>query len=334
MSLSEKQPLISIITPVYNLENYLVRCLDSILAQTWQNWELLLIDDASTDKSMQICEDYAKRDQRIRLFHQEQQHGAGAARNKALELAQGEYLCFVDGDDWVEPVFCATLYETLVSNHAEIATCGYWENHPQDRLSKLHVPKAEHLIRAPEEALECIHLRQGLTRMLCDKIFARAAMQPYYQPGEVIIGEDYALLLHAIERSHLIAVGTQAMYHYWQREDSACHKGYSEKQASVLQNYKRQTEYLVEKYPALAACVRTHCLNEEMAILSSMTKNGVYDEALIRLIAKDVRGGLGMCLRYAKTPLKTKAAACFCAVDPRLMMAVYKLIYRPNSHFE
>lgn len=332
--MKEKQPLISIITPVYNIENYLVRCLESILSQTWQNWELLLVDDASTDQSIRICEDYEKRDHRIRLFRQEQQRGAGAARNKALEMAQGEYICFIDGDDWVEPGFCATLYQTLTSNHAEIATCGYWENYPQDHFSKIHAAKATRLIHAPEEALECIHLRKGLTRLLWDKIFDRAVMQPYYQSSEVIIGEDYALLLHALERSYTVAVGTEAMYHYWQRGDSACHKGYSKKQASVLENYKRQTEYLAEKYPALTACVRTHCLNEEMAILSSMTKNGVYDETLIRLIAKDVRDGLGMCFRYAKTPLKTKIAACICAVNPYLMMTIYKLIYFPNSYLE
>jgi len=95
---------ISVIVPVYNAERYISRCVDSILKQTYSDWELLLVDDGSKDNSLAILNDYGKKDSRIRTFHQENA-GAGAARNVGLENAIGDYIVFIDSDDFVEPDF-------------------------------------------------------------------------------------------------------------------------------------------------------------------------------------------------------------------------------------
>lgn len=97
-------PLISVIVPVYNVEKFLNQCVDSILAQTYKNFELILVDDGSKDKSGDICDDYAKNDTRIRVFHKEN-GGVSSARNYGLDNAQGEYVCFVDSDDWVDETY-------------------------------------------------------------------------------------------------------------------------------------------------------------------------------------------------------------------------------------
>ena len=94
-------PAISIIVPIYNVERYLCECIDSIIAQTFVDWELLLIDDGSTDNSRLICEDYASKDKRIRVTHKPN-GGVSSARNLGLDHAQGEYLTFVDADDWID----------------------------------------------------------------------------------------------------------------------------------------------------------------------------------------------------------------------------------------
>lgn len=96
--------MISIIIPVYNVERYLAKCIDSILSQTFTDFELLLIDDGSKDKSGNICDEYAKRDRRIKVFHNENM-GASKARNIGIDIAQGEYICFIDSDDWIEPTY-------------------------------------------------------------------------------------------------------------------------------------------------------------------------------------------------------------------------------------
>lgn len=104
-----ESPLISVIVPVYKVEEYLARCVDSILGQTYRNLEILLVDDGSPDRCGEICEEYAARDTRIRVIHKEN-GGLSSARNAAIDVAQGEYLGFVDSDDWIEP----ETYEALL----------------------------------------------------------------------------------------------------------------------------------------------------------------------------------------------------------------------------
>lgn len=116
-------PKISIIVPVYNVENYLSKCINSILDQTFSDFELILIDDKSPDKSGKICDDYAKRDNRIMVIHKETNQGVSAARNDGLDVAKGEYVTFVDSDDWVEPDFLEYLYGLAVEKSADIVTC-------------------------------------------------------------------------------------------------------------------------------------------------------------------------------------------------------------------
>ena len=113
-----KNPAISVIVPVYNVEPYLVRCLDSILAQTFTDFELLLIDDGSPDRCGEICDDYAQKDSRVRVFHQ-RNAGVSCARNKGLDSAKGQYVVFVDSDDYVLPDYLWNLYED-VSVHSGV----------------------------------------------------------------------------------------------------------------------------------------------------------------------------------------------------------------------
>lgn len=116
------QDLISIIVPVYNTEKYLDQCIQSVLAQTYTNWELLLIDDGSTDSSGAICDKYAAVDKRIRVFHKEN-GGVSSARNLGLDNAKGEWITFVDSDDWVEPAMYFEMLEGACLQNSDIVYC-------------------------------------------------------------------------------------------------------------------------------------------------------------------------------------------------------------------
>ena len=117
-------PSISIIVPVYKVEKYLNRCLDSILAQTFTDWECILIDDGSPDNSGKICDEYAKKDERFVVIHHENA-GVSAARNAGLDIAKGEYITFVDSDDWVENSFLQEQYSDIVSDDYDVCICGF-----------------------------------------------------------------------------------------------------------------------------------------------------------------------------------------------------------------
>ncbi len=121
-----QQPLITIIVPVYQVMDYLHRCVDSILAQDYQNFELILIDDGSPDKCGLICDEYAKQDARISVIHQENQ-GLSMARNVGLSLMKGDYVTFIDSDDYVAPDYLSFLFSLLSSNEADLSICGFYD---------------------------------------------------------------------------------------------------------------------------------------------------------------------------------------------------------------
>lgn len=121
---TQKMPLISIIVPVYQVKDYIGECVKSLLDQTYTNLEILLVDDGSTDGSGEICDQYADRDNRVRVVHQENQ-GLSSARNAGIDLAEGEYVAFVDSDDMVLPGFIETLYGMVREYQADIAVCAY-----------------------------------------------------------------------------------------------------------------------------------------------------------------------------------------------------------------
>lgn len=121
-----EEKLISIIVPVYNVEKYLKECIDSVISQTYKNLEIILVDDGSTDKSGEICDEYSKKDSRIKVIHKEN-GGLSDARNVALDIAKGEYIGFVDSDDYVEKDMFETLYKLAEEHNTEISSISFYK---------------------------------------------------------------------------------------------------------------------------------------------------------------------------------------------------------------
>lgn len=119
----KNKPFISVIVAVYNVEKYIRRCLDSILAQTFRDFELIIVDDGSPDECPAICDEYASKDERIKVVHKEN-GGLAAARKTGVEHAHGEYVAFVDGDDWVEDSYLEDMYGSAISNGSDLVFCG------------------------------------------------------------------------------------------------------------------------------------------------------------------------------------------------------------------
>lgn len=159
-------PLISVIIPVFNAARDLPRCLDSLIAQTWPHLEILVVNDGSNDESGDICNMYAKRDSRIRIFHQANA-GAFAARNRALDHARGQYIGFVDADDWIEADMYETLWEKIRTTSAEVAQCSMAQFGP---IKQIRINTVEKTYRQPE-ILDAV-FKEELSMSLCDKLFS------------------------------------------------------------------------------------------------------------------------------------------------------------------
>ena len=117
-------PQISVIIPVYKVEQFLGDCIKSILSQTFSNYEIILVDDGSPDNSGKLCDEFAAGDSRIKVVHKEN-GGVSSARNKGIEIAEGEWICFVDSDDWVEPDYLEVMFKTAIENNADVSVCGF-----------------------------------------------------------------------------------------------------------------------------------------------------------------------------------------------------------------
>ena len=148
------EKLVSVIIPAYNIEDYIGRCLDSIISQTYKNLEIIVVDDGSRDYTGEILDNYAKKDRRIKVIHKEN-GGVSSARNKGIEAAEGDYIGFIDGDDLIEPEMYKTLVDLLEEENADIAHCGYQMVFP-DRIDYYH-NTGKKKIQTTEE-LSLIHI--------------------------------------------------------------------------------------------------------------------------------------------------------------------------------
>ena len=205
-------PKVSIIVPIYKAEKYIKRCIDSILAQTFTDWELLLIDDGSPDRSGNICDEYARSDNRVRVFHKEN-GGVSSARQRGIDEAKGEYTIHVDPDDWVEPEMLRELYDKAMECDADMVICDYISEYKWGGGKK-------NCRQKPKACNTQIILRQLMFQQLhgscCNKLIRRACYSRYNVrfPNNIIRWEDLyvvcSLLMYPIKCVYL----PKAFYHY------------------------------------------------------------------------------------------------------------------------
>ncbi|MCI8466526.1 MAG: glycosyltransferase family 2 protein [Lachnospiraceae bacterium] len=245
--------LISIVVPVYNDEEYIEECLKSILNQTYQNLEIILVNDGSIDKSGEICENYARMDSRIKVIHQKNK-GALAARNTGIEHALGKYLGFVDGDDWISSQTYQSLYEDLKLYNAELAICkkNIYDEYTGNCFSESDVLEEGYYEnwRYPDirkHLFDQIGAEAGISLNLCDKLISQKLIKENYKKinPNLRYFEDMTLGFLCILQADGIVIQNQAHYFYRQRKKSLCHsinRGYLEQVNIFYQSLRSQVE--------------------------------------------------------------------------------------------
>lgn len=209
-------PIVSVIVPVYKVEAYLERCVDSLLGQSLRDIEILLIDDGSPDACGEICERYAALDSRVRVLHQENA-GLSAARNAGLQLARGEWIMFADSDDWVEPDFCRLPYEAALAHGADMVIFGDIY-HRKDGVITRSFAEAGPL--GPEEAM-AYAVRKNVS--VWSKLYHRSLFREIRFP-EGYVFEDQLTTPKLVHAARSVYRLDACLYHYRYRADSICHK--------------------------------------------------------------------------------------------------------------
>lgn len=226
--------LLSIIVPVYNVEQYLDQCILSLIHQSYRTIEILLIDDGSSDGSSAICDEWVKKDERIRVFHTEN-HGVSHARNVGLEQARGDYIGFVDSDDWIEPDMYEIMMNKIIAAQAEICAGGYVHEFGSHLTYPLKTEKEQELLR--DTVLVRIFGSETPKLLECgvwDKVFSRKILHHLRFREDVTHAEDMLFFWQAMKNVKKFVYLPLFKYHYRMRIGSAVNSGISEKTVTAM----------------------------------------------------------------------------------------------------
>lgn len=242
----DAEKLISIIIPVYNPGKHLYRCLDSIVTQTYQNLEIILIDDGSTDGSSEVCDEYAARDSRVVCVHQPN-GGVSKARNKGLSIAHGDYYSFPDSDDYLEPDSYAYLLQRMEEHQADAVNFEYYVTY-----------SSHETVHKLSEKYYGLFDTEGAHRVVlagepfcCNKLYAKKLIEGLRFREDIFRGEDSLFAHYALEKAERVWFDQRPLYHYVQSEESACRGTFRSSQLSALKLYDAYETLYKEKYPNL-----------------------------------------------------------------------------------
>ncbi len=325
--MQDATPLLSIIVPVYNILEYLPRCVHSITAQTYTNLEILLVDDGSTDGTGQLCDELAGEDARIRVFHKEN-GGSSSARNLGIAHATGEYYGFVDSDDYIAPEMYEQLYCGIVEYNAQMAQIGRDEMDEQgNRLPNICEPPVEKTFIKSEEFFKELLMHRG-DCSFCTKLIHRDLFENQRFPlGK--LNEDFYLLIHMLTGIQgLVSLPTQA-YHVFYRIGSNSRKADKEAFSGVfgdsVDNADVAGELVAKHYPTLDEIALRFGVFQRLEYLlhipiSQMNGENEQYVGIVKWLRKNwVRG-----IRNSHLTLKNKGYHTLFALVPKGIRVIHK----------
>lgn len=282
LMMTEKQPLISIIIPVYNGGKYLRPCIDSIVGQTWKNWELLLIDDGSSDGSERVCDEYAANHDNIRAVHKPN-GGQASARNLGIGMAKGSFIAFADCDDWLDPDAYEVMMKTLADTGADIVICGYTEEYANRQLAVN--AGGELSVLSGADALKQV-LGGGIGSYLWSMLFKREVVRepmPDLNPYE-----DHATIFKWVSHAGKVALLHRAFYHYRQLQNSSLHS-YNHRQGNHFFMAIKERYHYVEQHALLPGWERENrrvYLRNCIKLAKDLARSDGYDEKTYGVISE------------------------------------------------
>ncbi|PWM44236.1 MAG: glycosyl transferase family 2 [Clostridiales bacterium] len=240
-------PKISIIVPIYNVEPYLDKCVNSILSQTFTDFELILVDDDSPDRCGEMCDEYAKNDNRIKVIHRKN-GGLSAARNSGIDVAKGEYIGFIDSDDYIDEGMYEHLYKAITKYDADIACGGIFDTYPT-KTTILYEPLDQVCVNG-EEAYRIMMEGKHSSYSVCGKLFSAKSIGDVRFP-EGRLYEDVFFLPDYIQNVQKAVIDNKPFYHYVHRRESITTKKITKKNCDILDGYQHNLDIINKKYPNL-----------------------------------------------------------------------------------
>lgn len=320
----ENKELISVIVPIYNVEKYLKKCIDSIIKQTYNNLEIILVDDGSTDNCAKICDEYAKKDKRIIVIHNSNQ-GVSASRNFALEKARGKYITFLDADDFISNNYIEVLYNMIKIKKIDLAIIG---NDEQFNGTILKDNKKLKKIMSNKETIKNILEEKYITSVCWGKIYKRETLNNIKFDVNLKIGEDFKFIMEVLNKCKNVNIDTsQNLYHYRLNEDSVTQQdGRKEDWIKEIEISKSIIQYIEKEYPELTKYAIQRYIRVNITYFTKMIKEGKFNKKQEKKIFyKNVRTYIVNYLFNTSANLKYKFKFVLILTFPNILEKLYRL---------
>lgn len=325
-------PEISVIVPVYNCEKYLEKCINSILSQTFDDLELILINDGSSDNSGKICDEFKEKDSRVKIVHQKNM-GVSVARNVGLDVSEGKYIGFIDGDDYIESDMYEFLYNNIKKNEAEVAICGianiFMKNNGSEKLTRQISDFSGVKVLNGEEAFSESLKSKIFSVNPVNKLFDKKLFDGKRFP-EGKISEDAFLIPKVLLKANKVVCSSDIKYYYIRHENSITTSNFFDKDWNVTEAYLNHLNTVKKHYPKLIKEAEfrhiwsyTYVLDKMIVSKDKVSKSD-YDKAL-----KFIRKNIFKIIFNPYFSLKRKIVSCVLMMNENLYK---KLIIKVNKN--
>lgn len=321
------EELISVVIPVYNVENYLSRCIESVLGQTYKNFELILIDDGSKDNCGKICDKYQKEDSRIIVIHKEN-GGLSDARNCGVSESKGKYITFIDSDDYVERDYLEVLYNAIIMEDSDISICSYQAVYENGKILK----QKENFKRilSSKEALEEILYQTNFNVSAWAKLYKANLFEDIKYPKGKIF-EDAFTTYKLIEKSKKISVNLKICYNYMIRGNSILTTSFNKKKIMLIDAYAEMGDLILSKYPDLKYAVKRSQVYANISTLRQM----IYIENRLKheeeKIQKFIRKNGKYIVFNSKSSVRDKVAVILISISITLFKKTWSIYCRKTG---
>lgn len=314
----KEHPKITIIVPVFNSANYLIPCLDSIINQTYQNLEIILVNDGSTDNSPKIIQDYHRKDSRIIIINQKNQ-GLSGARNSGLKHATGDYVTFVDSDDQITPHMIADLIHAIQSAHADISVCSFKELYPSGKTVGFshHYPAQ---IFDTASALSAMLKEQGFMLSTTMKLFPTK----YFKNLKFPVGklhEDVGTTYKLFFKAHQIAFIPQEDYLYVHHHESIINQSFDDRKFDLITLTNQMCDDIDAKFPQLKNVTNARRIRARFSILRQIPLN----HPRLSELTSFLKAHQSYLIHNPEATFKDKLALKLALTSPKLFQLAYKL---------
>lgn len=314
--------LISVIIPVYNVEDYFSQCMDSVLSQSYEKLEIIVVDDGSIDGSGKMCDDYASKDSRVRVIHREN-GGQSVARNSGMEVATGDFISFVDSDDVLHPDYFKVLMGLMTSADVDISSVGMVRFSDKPDFLMRHICNPSTKIMTGEEAMESILYQNMLDASPCCKLFKKKVIENLRFP-EGIIYEDLALIYRIYEQSRKV-IHCKSEYYFYRMHSGSTTGNFSLRRADVLDVTDEIVAYIGTHHPQLLPAAKDRKFSANMNILMLMTRRGISSPELIARCWSNIRLLRWKSMSNSKVRLKNRVGAMMTLPGLKFLKFIFRL---------